>query len=207
MIVSSGVTGGVFTEAVDGDMANDHAARVSLSRTLRISHQWATVRQVHGSRVVQVFGPGDQGEADAMWTTVSGLPLSVFTADCVGVVLRGENSVGVAHAGWRGAASAVVGELAAAMADGGHPARSASIGPGIGPCCYEVGGEVADLFPGGTATTTWGSVSVDLTAAAVAQVEGLRVEVVEGCTRHQERFYSHRRDATVCRQATIGWIP
>jgi len=207
MIVPSRASGAVFTETVDGDMANDPAARASLSDQLGVSQLWATLHQTHGSRVLRASRPGDQGEGDAVWTTVTGLPLAVFTADCLGVILRGDRSVGVAHAGWRGAASGVVGGLAATMAEAGHPARVALVGPGIGPCCFEVGGEVADLFPGNTATTTWGTVAVDLVTAVTAQLEGLTLEVVEGCTRHQERFFSHRRDGTECRLAALGWVP
>jgi polyphenol oxidase len=206
MIVPSRTAGVAFSEVRDGDMLNDHAARAALSSVLGIRDRWATLRQVHGSEVVRASGPGIQSDADAVWTTEPGLPLAVFTADCMGVVLQGADAVGVAHAGWRGAGARVAAHLVDTMTTAGHPPQRGVIGPGIGPCCFEVGEDVAAMFPGHTATTAWGAGSVDLASAIAAQLDGLAIEVVDGCTRHQDRFFSHRRDRTACRQAAIGWI-
>ncbi len=54
------------------------------------------------------------------------------------------------HAGWRGLAGGVVAEgVAGAARARGRPGRSsAAIGPGAGPCCYEVGEEVHAIFAG-----------------------------------------------------------
>ena len=128
-----GVDGAAFTEAGDGDQRNDLTARSAVASWLGISRDWATVRQVHGVSLVKAAGPGELGEADALWSDVPRLPLAVFTADCFGVVLRARSAVGVAHAGWRGAAGGVVSALRAEMTAQGHPPSSAAIGPGIGP--------------------------------------------------------------------------
>lgn len=199
--------GVAFTDASEGDMRHDEAARWVVSDQLGIERDWATLTQVHGSKVVEAASPGNWGEADAMYTTVRGLPLAVFTADCAGVVLLGEKAVGVAHAGWRGAASGVVTALRNAMALSGHNPRVAAIGPVIGPCCLEVGPEVAVQFPGLTATTIWGATSIDLTATAVAQLDGLETWSVGSCTRHEPSWFSHRKDGTAMRMATLGWLP
>ncbi|MCI0424585.1 MAG: polyphenol oxidase family protein [Actinobacteria bacterium] len=199
--------GAAFSEAGDGDVRNDPTARGGLSRRLGIATEWATLRQVHGAHVVEAVGPGPQGEADAIWTTRNGLPVGVFTADCFGVVLHADDAVGVAHAGWRGARSGVVSRLAAVMSEAGHAPRRAMVGPGIRACCFEVGLEVAEHFPGAQTTTTWGTLSVDLPAVIVTQLGGLDVDVIEGCTRHEDRFFSHRRDGTRQRQTALGWIP
>jgi YfiH family protein len=164
------------------------------------------VRQVHGSNVHHATAPGVLGEGDALWTDERGLPLAVFTADCLGVAVLADGAVGVAHVGWRGAAAGVVPALAEAMKEAGHHPVGAVVGPGIGPCCFEVGPEVAERFPGHTSTTTWGTVSVDLPGVVVSQLPGIDVMVVGGCTRHDQTWFSHRRDRTPMRQAAVTWL-
>jgi YfiH family protein len=206
MIRPPGRDGVAFSERVDGDLRADGRARASFSRDLGVSDRWALVSQVHGAEVVAAGRPGDQGEADALWTTRPGLPLAVFTADCFGVVVHAVGAVGVAHAGWRGTKAGVVGELITEMERAGHPAIRAAIGPGIGTCCFEVGSDVAQLFPNHNATTSWETVSIDLTGALLDQLQGLDVWVAEACTLHEEGWFSHRRDATTERLAAVGWL-
>lgn len=202
-----GVDGVAFTDGEDGDQRNDLTARSAVSSWLGISWRWATVRQVHGTISERAAEPGDHGEADAMWTDVLGLPLAVFTADCFGVALVSEAAVGVAHAGWRGTAEGVVTSLREAMTAANHPPSTAAIGPGIGPCCFEVGAEVGRRFPAHLATTTWGTRSVDLVGRLHQELEGLEIWVSGACTRHDAGLYSHRRDRTLLRHATIVWVP
>ncbi len=199
--------GGVaFTDEAEGDQRNDLIARSSVSSWLGISRRWATVRQVHGNAVIDARAPGELGEADAVWTDQPGLPLAVFTADCFGVVLVADGAVGVAHAGWRGAASEVVTALREEMTRHGHPPSSAAIGPGIGPCCFEIGPEVEARFPNHLATTRWGSTSVDLASSIRRELDGLDVWLVGLCTMHDPGLFSHRRSGTLLRHATIAWV-
>ncbi len=196
-----------FTEAVDGDQRSDLAARAAVSNALGIPAAWATVRQVHGSRVVEADHPGDQGEADALFTTLPSLPLAVFTADCAGVVVQADSGVGVAHAGWRGAEAGVVLRLVETMRAAGLSPRNILVGPSIGPCCFEVGNELLARFPTAVARTSWGTPSIDLRKAVADQLGELEVTVVAGCTRHDPGWLSHRKDATTARMATVAWLP
>lgn len=205
MIRPPGWSGVAFSERTDGDIRHDAAARRGVSRALAVADQWAVLTQVHGADVVRVDGPGNAGEGDAMWTTEHDLPLAVFTADCLGVVLAGPEAVGVAHAGWRGAVAGVVANLRSAMSEAGHPPSRGAIGPGIGPCCFEVGEEVSKLFADVTATT-WGATSVDLGKAVAAQLEGIELWAAGACTDHEDGWFSHRRDGTTQRMASIGWL-
>jgi polyphenol oxidase len=198
--------GVAFSERSDGDLRGDMGARDRASSTLGIPKGWAEVRQVHSNEVVRVEAPGPFGAADALWTTEPRLPVAIFTADCLGVVLAGPEAVGIAHAGWRGAAADVVGRLRDTMSSSGHPPDRAAVGPGIGPCCFEVGPEVADQFPGQRAVTTWGTPSVDLPAAVRAALTGLDLWSTRACTSHEEGWFSHRTDATTKRLAAIGWL-
>ena len=199
--------GGVaFSEASDGDIRGDGVARVKLARRFGVSDSWATLTQVHGSTVLEVDHPGDQGQADAMFTTRFGLPLAIFTADCAGVVVQAPWAVGVAHAGWRGAASGVVSALVMAMRRAGFDPNRAAIGPALGPCCLEVGPEVSRRFEGFTSKTSWGTASIDLERAIGAQLDGLEIWAADRCTLHEEGSFSHRRDGTAARMAAIGWL-
>jgi hypothetical protein len=202
-----GVDGVAFTDGEEGDQRNDLTARSAVSSWLGISRRWATVRQVHGSRTSRATEPGELEEADALWTDVPGLPLAVFTADCFGVVLQAETAAGVAHAGWRGAANGVVTALRAEMTARGHEPKLAAIGPGIGPCCFEVGPEVGERFPHDLAETRWGTVSVDLASSLRRQLEGVEVWISGACTMHDPGLYSHRQNRTMFRHASIAWIP
>ena len=206
MIRPPGYPGVAFTAASDGDVRGEPVDRATASSLLGIDDRWATVTQVHGSTVVRASASGDRGSADAVFTTEKDLPVAVFTADCIGVALIGAGAVGVAHAGWRGVAAGVVPALAEAMHGVGRPPRGAAIGPGIGPCCYEVGQEVIAEIPGSAATTTWKTESVDLVQAIRRQLVGLPVWASAECTLCGKGFHSHRRNSTPERMATIAWI-
>lgn len=204
-----GLAAVAFSEAADGDVRGDQMARAQFSKKVGAPQEWAWASQVHGAAVVEAFRGGAQGEADAIWTAVPGIALAVFTADCLGVVLQSANAVGVAHAGWRGAVAGVVSRLAGEMAEAGHGPDRATVGPGIGPCCFEVGQEVLEQFEvAEVATTTWGSPSVDLVAAVAGQLgKTVNFSTRDECTRHDDRYFSHRRDGTMMRQVALGWLP
>jgi YfiH family protein len=197
--------GVAFTLARDGDLRNDPAARRSAAARLAIPDAWATVRQVHGDDVVCAHHPGDLGEADAIFTTDPSLPIAVFTADCLGVVIVGRGGVGVAHAGWRGVDAAVVTRLRNAMEAARLDPERAYVGPAIRSCCFEVGPEVAGRFAGNLASTSWGSTSVDLIAVTRDQLEGLDVFDSGRCTMHEDGFHSHRASGTKARMAAVAW--
>lgn len=186
---------------------------------------WATVRQVHGATVVrarrELLGQGPPearpplAEADGLVTDQPGMVLAVFTADCVPVLLADPAGrvVAAVHAGWRGLAARVVeaGVEAFAAAGADLGASVALVGPAIGPCCYEVGPEVAEAvtsrYPAAAATTREGALAVDTTAAAVQALERAGIgelRAARECTAHQpERFFSYRRDGLTGRQAGI----
>jgi YfiH family protein len=179
---------------------------------------WATVRQVHSSTVVRAdrerlgHGPPEArpalAEADGMVTDRRGLLLAVFMADCVPVLLADPAAgvVGAVHAGWRGLLAGVVEAGVEALSGlGADPAATvALVGPAIGPCCYEVGPEVAgpmgERYPAAAATTRDGRTAVDTGAAAVQALERMGIGEVRAageCTAdHPERWFSHRRDGS-----------
>ncbi len=205
MILVPGFAGAAFGTAADGDRS-DPEARRRIAAGLGVPAAWAWLRQVHGSRVLQATGPGLVGNGDGLVTAAAGLPLTVATADCFAVILEGEGGVGIAHVGWRGAAAGVVAATRRALEGLGVRPRRAAIGPGIGPCCFEVGAEVAGRFAGHLGRTTWGAPSADLVGAFEAELSGLDVWRSGACTMCGEGFHSFRRDGTGNRQTALAWL-
>jgi len=117
----------------------------------------AVLKQAHGDALaLRRREPGEgSGQAsptaDGQTTREAAIALVIQSADCLPVLLGDTRSaaVGAAHAGWRGTALGVVSRLVERMAieHGCDPARLvALLGPAIGPCCYEVGEDVASIF-------------------------------------------------------------
>ncbi len=179
-----------------------------------------TGRQVHGNSV-QIVNETHAGRGatfiedaipatDALVTRTVGLPLLVYTADCVPIIVydASTHTLGVAHAGWRGTVSNVAGALVETMRDafGSVPNELlVGIGPSIGPCCYEVGGEVIDSWQnldidrGDEAVIRSGDrVHLDLWRANELAFESAgvpleRIERSELCTRcESDRYFSRR---------------
>jgi polyphenol oxidase len=89
-------------------------------------------------------------------------------------------------------------------------ARAAAIGPGIGPCCYEVGEEVLAAFEELGEGVSRGRM-LDLTEVARRLLDRAGVESVVAsglCTKcNPELFFSHRRDGErTGRQAGLVWM-
>lgn len=164
--------------------------------------------QHHSATVVRAR-PGARGEhADGLWTDDPGLPVLALTADCLPIVLARANgerpALAVLHAGWRGLLAGIAESGVNALGGG---AVAAIVGPGIGPCCYEVGPEVSARFDHDLTSSRhldlWTAAERALRAAGCASVE--RMDLCTAC--NPERFFSHRRDDGITgRQGVIGLI-
>lgn len=196
---------------VSGD--DPEVVRANRARALRSVggrlDSWTGSRQVHGARAVRV-GSAERGagwdspenvipDADALWTDEPDVTLVVLTADCVPVVLADPDRgrIAVVHAGWRGLVAGVIGATIEQM--GGGAGVRAFVGPSIGPCCYNVGTDVATLARErlGDVVRDGGSPErLDLWAGALAELARAGVNEVWPaalCTRCEPgRFYSHR---------------
>lgn len=184
-------------------------------------------RQVHGAELAAVppsfrgsfCVPGTEkeprdalAEVDGQIVAEPGVAGLVFTADCLPVAVRGPGGVAMLHCGWRGLAAGIVSRGAIAVG-----ATSAAIGPGIGPCCYEVGPEVLSAFahlgegvsdPSGANP---GHAHLFLAEVARRLLRGAGIERIEAadlCTScNPDLFYSHRRDAgRTGRQGNLAWL-
>lgn len=173
----------------------------------RLSSNWpdaeapelAKVKQIHSDRVLRVEAPGLQGEGDAMISNVAGIGLTIRTADCLPILIADprQHAVAAIHAGWRGVVAEIGPKTVEVMHRefGSEPADLVvAIGPGIGPCCFEVGAEVAVQF--GLA----GRTKVDLVETVVRQmgrngVSERQISASRLCTYDDSRlFESYRRE-------------
>jgi hypothetical protein len=144
-------------------------------------------------------------EVDGHVVRHPGLAPLVLTADCLPVALAGPGGVAMLHCGWRGLAAGIVARGAALV-----EAKAAAIGPGIGPCCYEVGSEVLDQFADLGEGIAAGRM-LDLPEVARRTLARAGVEQVESaglCTSCEiGLFFSHRRDQGVTgRMGNLAWI-
>jgi YfiH family protein len=167
-------------------------------------------RQVHAATVNRAE-PGERGrEGDGLWTATPGLPMLKLTADCLPVALARQNGkpgLALLHAGRLGLLEGI---LEAGVAALGGRRLAAAVGPGIGPCCYEVGEEIADAYRARFGGDALRGRNLDLWTVAErllreAGVE--RIERVDVCTACNAEFFSHRRDRGVTgRQGVIGYV-
>ncbi|MBQ7096751.1 MAG: peptidoglycan editing factor PgeF [Clostridia bacterium] len=117
-------------------------------------------RQTHSSNI-RIITESDAGKGvsresefenvDGLVTNVKGLPLVVYYADCVPILLVDETAgvIAAVHSGWRGTVAKIVKNAVDIMiSDFGADSEKikAAIGPSIGLCCFETGEEVACQF-------------------------------------------------------------
>ena len=171
-------------------------------------------RQVHGAELHRHAAPQEPRvyadavkspyEVDAHATDQAGLVPLVMVADCLPVALAGPSGVAMAHGGWRGLAGGILETAAEAVR-----ATAAAIGPGIGPCCYEVGEDVLTEFSGLDGVAEGRMLDLPAVARRLLQRAGVeQVEASELCTScNPELLYSHRRDGErTGRQAGLAWL-
>jgi purine-nucleoside/S-methyl-5'-thioadenosine phosphorylase / adenosine deaminase len=213
-----GVSEGPFASLNLGRATADEPERVDENRRRLCAEVGAdpdalTLNYQHHSADVLKARPGARGDrADGLWTDDSGVPLLALAADCLPIALARANgrtpALAVLHAGWRGLLGGIASTGVAAL---GGSLVSAMIGPGIGPCCYEVGDEVAAPFRRAFGLGLVRDGKLDLWSAAEGALRNAgctRVDRVDICTAcAPERFFSHRRDDGVTgRQGVIGLI-
>jgi hypothetical protein len=206
---------GILTDD-DQDRVTENRARLARSAGLT-PEQIAMGWQVHGTDLCEWNGAPDGGgyaspgaelaKVDGHTTTAREVALLVLVADCLPVALVSPSRVAMLHCGWRGLAGGIVERALERFGDGGEQV-TAVVGPGIGPCHYEVGPEVLDAFADldGVAQGRM----LDLKAVAGAKLEAAgaeHVHDVDRCTYCEpEVFFSHRRDDGVTgRQGGMVW--
>jgi YfiH family protein len=219
-----GVSEGDFSSLNLGILTDDDPARVVVNRTrlcdaVGADPDGATMAwQRHGSTVTRaqprgIVTPGTvYDHCDGLWSDEAGRAMLLLTADCMPIAIartEGERpALEILHAGWRGLLAGIV---AAGVRAIGARKLAAAIGPSIGPCCYEVGDEVARPFQEAFGEDVvrdgkldlWTSAERALRAAGVERVD--RFDICTMC--NADRFFSHRRDhGRTGRQGIIAYV-
>jgi YfiH family protein len=222
---AGGVSAAPYESLNLGDHVGDVPAAVTENRrrlrqaaALPAEPLW--LRQIHGTRVVDLDAGPPEGGADAAYTRRPGRICAILSADCLPVLLAAEGVVAAAHAGWRGLAAGVL-EATVAALEVAPAALSAWIGPAIGVGHYEVGAEVRDALLDGHdaaatasamnafATNTRGRYMADLAMLARQRLARAGIRRIHGgtyCTYGSPHYFSHRRDGRTGRQATLIWL-
>ncbi|MDX2273675.1 MAG: peptidoglycan editing factor PgeF [Cyanobacteriota bacterium] len=178
------------------------------------------VHQVHGNHYLasdQVIAMAEQPQADALVAHPSSShSVWVSTADCVPILLASPTGlVAAVHAGWRGTAAQILGQVIQAFVEQGSPLHSlrAALGPAISGEVYQVSQEVADqvlqtipstlhshvLYP----DPNPGKVCLDVRQVNRLQliasgIPAEQISLAPYCTlRHSDYFFSYRRQGSL----------
>jgi polyphenol oxidase len=171
------------------------------------------MNQVHGNTVHVVRDGERPEEGDGLIILERNIAAVVKTADCLPVLLHAPDVACAAaiHAGWRGTTQGIVEEALRSMVALGANTEymTALLGPGIGPCCYEVREDVRQAFQeacfeGSVFQTREDRLFLDLKRANRLLLEraGVRQIYDTGLCTHcrEDLFHSARRDGSGGRQ-------
>ena len=219
-----GVSGGPFESLNLGALTDDDPHNVAENRrraceAVGADPETATMAwQHHGVEVTRadprgLVTPGTEFDrCDGLWSDDPGQAMMLLTADCLPLALARENgsepALAILHVGWRGLLAGIVAAGARALGGG---RLAGAVGPGIGPCCYEVGPEVSEPFRRTFGDDVVTDGRLDLWSAAERALREAGCEEVERadlCTYcHPELFFSHRRDRGLTgRQGVVAYI-
>ncbi len=219
-----GVSDGVYFSLNLGMNRGDSQARVTenwrrfLAAACIGNEEFVCGAQVHGNNVHiatekdlrPAYGPGQLIEADGYVTACKNVPLAIFTADCVPLLMEDpvNGVIGAIHCGWRSTVGDIENEAIECFKKLGSKVSNikAAIGPAIDRCCFEVGEEVIEavnLLIGDSADSFYnkkenGKYMLDLRGVVKCRLVQLgvlsdNIEIVGGCTLcNPERYYSHR---------------
>jgi polyphenol oxidase len=217
---AGGVSVGPFASMNLGAFLTDDPQAVKANRSILRRHlpaepKW--LRQVHGTKVVDVDSMQGLIEADASVARKANTVCAIATADCIPLLFCHQSGsiVAAAHAGWRGLCAGVIEHTLQAMQS--NPAELlAYLGPAIGPRHFEVGRDVCEAFLHEDAQAsqafsekTNGKYMADIYALARQRLHKAGVTQIFGggfCTVEDVRFFSHRRDKETGRMASLIWL-
>lgn len=217
-----GVSTGPFATLNPAAHVGDEPAHVAENRrrirlALDVPQEPRWLRQVHGTRCVDLAVAGIDEEADGSYTDSLGAVCAVLTADCLPLFVcdAAGDRVGLFHVGWKGLAAGIVEQALSIFAD--RPDIHCWLGPAIGPGAFEVGPQVRDAletagngscFTPSTNPGRWMADLYALVAHRLRQGGAHNVSWDEAaCTRDDaERFFSYRRSRQCGRMASLVWI-
>jgi polyphenol oxidase len=196
--VSFGLSPNGYSRKVEKNYQN-------LLHQLRIkTENLALAKQVHGTGIKIISEGGIYQDTDGFITGTRSMYLGIQVADCAAILVADpvKKIVGAFHAGWRGAINGIIPSgLKMMVKEGGNIENFlAYISPCISQKAFEVGEEVAELFPDQFCDrTSYQKTHVDLTGYIKKQlimsgVQPENTEFSDECTFSNTDFFSFRRE-------------
>jgi len=231
-----------YYKTEDGKTEELNPATVDDERVLRLHRRWFLrslginaddffrVKQMHGDKVYVLRSPAENPEtvstieADAIVTDLRHRPIAVVSADCIPIIIydAGKHVAGVVHAGRKGTEKRIFSNTIKVLVDefGCQPnALMVGMGPGIGPCCYEVDEPCLRSFQTGypdwqgfVSPSRQGKFMLDLFKAnredgCAAGIPPENISSTAPCTScENDRWYSYRREGTTGRMFTLAML-
>ena len=209
---AGGTSVGAFNSFNLGDHVGDASKSVEDNRRIlqRLLSQTKPkfMNQVHGNEVVEVDENSETPiTADALITRKKGIPLAVLSADCLPILIKGENIVGAIHAGRKGILNGIITKTIERIRTISGGELLATIGPAICEKCYEVDVEMYldAISHEPSLATNPESHCLNLKKAAAEQLNRHDVKVSDLgiCTAHDPNYFSYRRDGISGRNAGV----
>jgi len=203
---------------VGDDEAQVSDNRQRLKRDLILPADPVWLEQVHGNRIINLDQRYPDLVADGAVTTRIGTVCAVLTADCVPLLLfdAERHTIAAIHVGWRGLSKQII-EAAMQYFTDNRIGIMAWIGPHICSRHYEIDAKVREAClragkdlesaftparPGHWYANLGLMIEKSLEYAGITNIYHN-----DECTfDSKDRFYSHRRDGTTGRMATLIWM-
>lgn len=202
-----------------GDTSESLKNRENFLKELGIDYRdLVCARQIH-SNYIRYAREEDEGkgalsyesaiaDTDAFITDKRNVPLAIFTADCLSLFLYDPKTpaIGLVHAGWRSSKENIVTKAIKLMQEKFYTLTEylyVGFGPNIRSCCYEVGKEFVNFFPGNIIERD-DRYYLDLVSINKKQVLDIGVKELNIfdsgiCTSCQnEEFFSYRKEGKSC---------
>ena len=190
----------VVTIKKHGNLKDDGKRRAFCEQQGIDFNALVTAEQVHDKKIA-VVDKGSKGQkislCDGLVTEEPGLPLGIFTADCMPIFLglRQKKLAGLVHAGWKGLLNGIVEDAVSVFRDSFQADPGdivVSIGPHIQKCCYKVSDDIKQMFG-----LPLEEKSFDLSRIAVNKLAELGVKEISvnshcSCCE-PELFFSYRK--------------
>jgi YfiH family protein len=150
------------------------------------------LKQIHSNTIIDI----DRTEnriGDGIITQKKNSILGIKIADCLPVFLFNEENMCMIHCGWRGIIKKIAQKAKTLMGEYKYV-----LGASIGPCCYEVGDDIAGFFKAQYKNAVIKRDKKSFIDIKTAVIEDLGKDRLIGnldlCTKcHPEYFYSYRR--------------
>lgn len=224
-------TGGVSKEpylslnpATHVNDLNEHALqnRKIIHDMLSLPAEPIWLDQIHSNHIIKAEITDTPQQADASYSSESGVVCAVMTADCLPLLICSKDGKKIAaiHAGWRGLLTGVITNSISEIASKTPITKCTELliwlGPAIGAKCFEVGTEVFDAFMNKSNLYEKAFMKqhnskylADIYQLARIELSTLGISNIYGdtyCTMtDNERFFSYRRDNQTGRMATLIW--